>query len=78
MCVCVCVYVYTYIYRYMCVSPPRQVDRAHLRAAELECQLAALAAQVSKPPFYKYTGALQTGLLNTQTGPVVKHHYSTL
>ncbi len=31
----------------MCLH--RQVDRAHLRAAELECQLAALAAQVSKP-----------------------------
>ncbi len=52
----------------MYVSPPRQVDRAHLRAAELECQLAALAAQVSKPPIYKYTGALQTG-------PMVKRHY---
>ncbi len=44
-----------------------QVERANLRAAELECQLAALAAQVSKPPIYKYTGALQAG-------PMVKHH----
>ena len=31
----------------MCFSPHRQVDRAHLRATELECQLAALAAQAS-------------------------------
>jgi hypothetical protein len=39
----------------MYVSPPRQVDRAHVRAAERERQLAALAtAQVRPPPRYKY------------------------
>ena len=48
-CVCVCIYIYC------------QVDRAHVRAAERERQLAALAtAQVRPPPrYFKYTGTLQ-------------------
>ena len=44
------------IYIYIC-----QVDRAHVRAAERERQLAALAtAQVRPPPrYFEYTGTLQ-------------------
>ncbi len=48
VCVCWCIYMCIYISLYM-LSLRYQVERANLRAAGLECQLAALAAQVASP-----------------------------